>query len=287
MGDIETTDDLVRALRHSREVQEAVRSLVAGDTLQSLTEETREIRKTQTAILEEQKELRREANALRETQNTMLETMGVVLRELTDLRQDSNQLGEDIRTEHRAMDRFRGNYAIDATERNPYGIMQPFGRGHGIRRARYQLLNGDRLQEMVDQHDRILDDLVDEQAQSEVPAGFAVTDDEIGSFREADMVMEVSRRSSEAGSPPEFYLLVEASYTGTFEDVRRACVRAKVLREITGRPVYPVTAAVMLGERLNPALITTDVTDLINSDSRHVAFWHRLSEENLEPPPPR
>ena len=286
MVNMGTTDDLIRALRLDPEVQEAVRSAVRGDSLHHLTREAQEIRKAQAAILEEQQELRKGTNSLLETQNAMLDTMSTMLRELTGLKENSNELRKDISTEHRAMDRFRGNYAIDATERNPFGIMQPFARGRGIRRARYQLLIGDQLQEMVDSHDDVLNDLVEEQAQANVPDEFAVTDNAIGSFREADLVIEVSRRSPEA-FPVEFYLLVEASYTGTFDDVRRACVRAKILRRITRKAVYPVTAAVALGERLNPNLTTTNVADLINSDNEHVAFWHRLNEENMEPPPAR
>ena len=307
MVNIETIDDLVRALQHDPEVQRAVKSVVLGDGFHELPEEIRAIRETQTSILEEQRELRKDTNALRgdtnaileeqrelrkdtnaliETQNAMLETMSVMLGDLTTLNQNSSELRNDLATERQARDRFRGNYAIDTAERNPFGIMEPFARGNGIRRARYQLLNGDQLQEMVDRHGKVLDDLVEEQAQAGVPEGFAVTDNAISSFRQADLVIEVSRRSPER-SPVEFYVLVEASYTGSFNDVRRACVRAKVLRRITGKAVYPVTAAVALGDRLDPKLTTTNVTDLISNDNEHVAFWYELKDENLQPSPAR
>ena len=242
--------------------------------------------KTQTANFEEQQELRKYTKSLLEEQSATLDTISTMLRELTVLREESNELRKDLTTEHRSVDHFRGSYAIYATERNPFGIMEPFARRNGIRRARYQLLNGDQLQEMVDRHGKVLDKLVEEQAQADVPEGFAVTDNEIGSFRQADLVIEVSRRSPER-SPVEFYVLVEASYTGSFNDVRRACVRAKILRGITGKAVYPVTAAVALGDRLDPRLTTTNVADLISNDNEHVAFWYELKDEPLQPSPAR
>ena len=121
---------------------------------------------------------------------------------------NSNELRKDIFTEHHAMDRFRGNYAIDATERNPFWIMQP-GCARGLLDrddARYQLLIGDQQQLMVYSLDDVLNDLVEEQAQADVTDAFAVADNAIGSFREADLVIEVWCRSPEA-FPVEFYLL--------------------------------------------------------------------------------
>ena len=49
-------------------------------------------------------------------------------------------------------------------------------------------------------------------------------------------------------------------------------MRAKILRRITRKEVYPVTAAVALGERVNRNLTTTNVADLIKIDNEHVAF---------------
>ena len=110
MVNINTRDDLIRALKNDPEVRDAIREVVLGQGFEDLPDDVREVRETQTAILMEQKDLRKDTNAMLEAQNAMLDTMGAMLQELTDTRRQHRQ-------EHQDLARFRGNYAIETTRR--------------------------------------------------------------------------------------------------------------------------------------------------------------------------
>ena len=69
-----------------------------------------------------------------------------------------------------------------------------------------------------------------------------VANNVMNAFPVIDLALRVTEM--EDGSGLEFYVVVEASYTGKSEDIETAAVRARMLGAITGCNAYAVVAAV-------------------------------------------
>lgn len=157
---------------------------------------------------------------------------------------------------------FRRNYAIEAARKSPLAIIRPFARHRGIRRARYNLLTEDVLDEMVDLHWPRLEE-----------EGFNAND--LESFRQLDLALEVSRRGDTAVS---FYLAVEVSYSGKSDDVDRACTRAGILRAVTQMDAYPIVASVFLDRARIEGRISDNIDEFVRENNPQIAYWHRLED---------
>ena len=178
---------------------------------------------------------------------------------------------EMYRRQHDDMGRFRGNYAIQAAHKSRYGIAREFARPRLMRRIEYKVLDGDTLNDMLNENYESLDTL-------------GLSDDSLDSFAMADLVVEVAERR---GSRPSFYIVVEASFTLGDRDITRAAERARILRCATGMDAYAVVASV----RLDPANIRHRIFDdperFIDANAENAAFWYPLIEDDLEPLAPR
>ena len=106
----------------------------------------------------------------------------------------------------------------------------------------------------------------------------------LSAFPATDLALRVTEM--EGGPGLEFYVVVEASYTGTSDDIERAAVRARMLGAITGCKAYAVVTSV----HLNPAIaarVTEDAEKYLASGGDNIAFWYRTDEEVLQPVSPR
>ena len=89
---------------------------------------------------------------------------------------------------------------------------------------------------------------------------------------------------------PEFYIAIEASYTADAEDILKVTDHAKILRAATGLDAYPVVAAVMLDDKLDPEMesrLYYDVELFIEANDADAALWYRLDSADLRPSEPR
>ena len=284
MTTINTTDDLIEVLKGDDKVRSAVRRELLTDELLALPERFGKMVETQTAMLETQtamletqtailddlKSLREEQKALREDTDSLLETQNSLLETQTAMLENIGKMRGMQEDDRQAMHRFRGNYAVDAVTKNKVGIAEHFSRLRQMRQIKCEVFAPAALDDMLDRSDN-----------AQALSGFK--DDELNHFNEADLAVGVKRRR---GREPEFYIVVEASYTGTKSDVHRAVVRANILGAITGRDTYAVVAAVKLKDDVGD-WVTRDVEEYMASDGGNAAFWYQIVEEDMEPPSPR
>ena len=191
------------------------------------------------------------------TQNEMLKTQNEILKDLRAQHGSIRRLQGDF-------GRFRGNYAHDAMGRNRVEIASPFARVLNMRRLRLDVLTENARNTMLDESYDKLD-------KSGIP------EDAWDTFVQGDLIARVSAR----GGSGEFYLAVEASFTGMPRDLERATNHARILRCATGIEAYAVVAAV----RLSPAIgdsVVVDVDGYIAANNEAMAFWYPLDEEEME-----
>ena len=70
-------------------------------------------------------------------------------------------------------------------------------------------------------------------------------------FLNPDLIAEARALGFAEDSDPEFYIVVEASYTGEREDLQRATDHAKIVRAVTGLQAYPFVASVILDDDMD------------------------------------
>lgn len=266
---INDSNDLLRALRANEDFQRAVRRELLTDDLLGIPAQLVETSKTQSAILDELKDLRSNSNALQEAQNAILDTVATLLRDMGEVKTDTRAIHGMYRREHEDLRRFRGNYASHAARTDRYEIVRAFARQLSLRRVRYSVLDHDALDTVLEENYDSLD-----------TQGFS--DDALNSLPSADLIIEVSARRS---STPGFYIVVEASFTATDKDITRAAERARILRCATARDAYAVVAAVRLAPNIEGAVIAS-VERYLEAVDQTAAYWFPITEENMEPPDP-
>ena len=258
MVNINTTDDLIRSLNNDPDVRDAIREVVLGD----LPNDVKQIRETQTAILEEQKGLRKDANAMLETQNTILETVGAMLNELTHTRRLQ-------REEHNDLGRFRGNYAIETTRRISAIIAMELAQHVDADSVFMETpLTQGELKDMY---------LTDPEAIT----ALNLRPHAAARFQSADLVALAEKRKDRAGVTGSFYLVVEVSYTIGRNDIEKVLEHARIVQAATGIDTYAVVSGVRVAPPVSDRVVD-DALEYLNSDDEGVVFWYRLTQV-LEP----
>ena len=306
MVTINTADDLIDVLRSDDRVRSAVRrellteevlalpaqfgKMVEAQTAMQKTQtemlgSIQSLQKTQTEMLgsiqslqKTQTEMLGSIQSLQKTQTEMLETQNEILEEIKGLKEGQRDAAEHRailqkthREEHDAMHRFRGNYAIDAARKNRVAIAEEFAQLENLTDIDVEVLDEARLREMRNKNQEAL-------------VALGISAKERNSFHTADLALEVARIGED--SRPEYYIAVEASYTGTSDDIEHAAVRARMLGAITGCKAYAVVAAVKPNRGLEGRVIR-DAGKYVASDDGSAAFWYQIADKELEPPPPR
>ena len=92
MATINTIEDIIRILREDGEARSAIRRELLTEDLLAMPGQLAEMLKTQTAMLEEQKSLRRDTDSLLKTQAAILEEQRSLRQEQRSLRRDTDSL---------------------------------------------------------------------------------------------------------------------------------------------------------------------------------------------------
>ena len=271
MATINTADDLIEVLKSDDRVRSAVRRELLTEELLALPGRFDKILETQTAMLEDMRRLHQEMKSLLEITNTLLNTQGEILQDIKGIRKEQVAMSKthesDRQEDMQVINWLRDKDALAAATKYRVSIAKHFTRLRNMRQIRCDAINRKEL-------DDLLDNCADEQALSEF------TDDELNYFPEVDLAFGVmGRRERE----PEFYIVVEASYTGSANDVALAVVRAKILGAITGLDTYAVVASVYLGEGAEGRVVGNAKEYLASADG-NMAFWYEIVEEEVWPP---
>lgn len=217
-----------------------------------------QVRETQTAILKEQKDLRKDPNAMLEAQNVMLDTMAAMLKEFTHARRLQRQ-------EHQDLGRFRGNHAIETTRR-----VSPI-----IAMELAQHLDADSVFMEMPLTQSELKDMYP--TDPEVIAALSLRPHAAARFQCADLVALAEKREDRVGATGSFYLVAEASYTTRSDDIENVLEHARIVRAVTGIETH----AVVSGVRVAPAVagrVVDDALEYLNSVDDNVVFWYRLTQ---------
>ena len=259
---IDTTGDLIRALRNDPDVRNTIREVVLGQGFEHLPEDVRQVRETQTAILEEQKGLRKDTNALLKTQNAMLDTVGVMLKELTHTRRLHRQ-------EYEGPCGFRGNYAIETTRRVSAIIAMELAQHLGADSVFMEMpLTQGELKEMYP-------------TDPEAISALKLRPHAAARFQSADLVALAEKRKDCAGVTGSFYLVAEASCTVRSSDVEKVLEHARIVHAATDIDTYAVVSGVRVAPSVSDRVVD-DPLEYLNSEDESLVFWYRLTQV-LEP----
>ena len=285
MATINTADDLIDVLRSDDRVRSAVRRELLTDELVALPDKVDKMVEAQTAMQEAQTTMQEALAAMLKTQTKILGDVEVLQEgqaAATEHRDKLHALHREdlkaLRETHEAdrtesiqdMHRFRGNYAVDAAAKRWKEIAKHFSTPKNMGQVKCVVLSPDDVEALIDKAPEAL-------------AKARFSDDEIDHTPAADLVLGVMRRR---GTKPEFYVVVEASYTADNNDASRAIVRAKVVGVATGLDTYAVVASV----HVNPTAadrITRDAGNGLASAGANTAYWYQIDETDMEPPSPR
>jgi len=199
--------------------------------------------------------------------NVKIDGMG---EKIDGLDKNISEIRASHRSEHDALHRFRGNYAIETTRNNDGEIAEVFASARGI--------NGFRLRTLTrEERDDLYDDNLDSIELLDTEGNTS------RSFPAGDIIAEASYRRSR---DTVFYIAVEASYTLSADDVIRASDHAKILREVTGREAFAIVSGVEVNPEVGNAYrqrIVEDIAEYMESKREDLVFWFRLADRSLEP----
>ena len=102
-------------------------------------------------------------------------------------------------------------------------------------------------------------------------------------FHAADLIVE-AREWTDSGPGRSFYLVVEASFTGTSRDVQKVSDHAAIVRMVTDIDVYATVSAVRMAPDAE-GLVMKNAREYMESGSEDGVYWYRLTER-LEPDEP-
>jgi len=167
---------------------------------------------------------------------------------------------------------FRGNYAQDAGIEGSLGIASLFANRHSLPPDMIELwqLGRNTLSDIVRDHEQALRSLNLE------------GEGALRSFRRPDLIAGVKYLAAEDNAEPEYYIVMEASYTIDENDLVRATDNAKIIRHVTGRPAYAVVTGVRLRDGLDDDMrekIYDNAEQYIRAGGPDAAYWHRIYVE--------
>ena len=196
--------------------------------------------------------------------------------DIAEVKTNIDGLGESFRREVQAQSSFRGNYAQRAARNEDLEIASLFADRHGLKRINTMQVSRGGLR-------RWLRDSV------EVVEALDLRPRAWRTFLKPDIIAEVRDLFAADDTAPAYYIVIEASYTGDEEDIRRVTDHAKILRAVTGLAAYPVVAAVLLDDRIGAEMLSNiyvEVERYFAADDEDAVFWHQLYSADLRPPEP-
>ena len=248
MATFNTVDELIQILDSDPQMLEALRSRLLTKELLELPQRFAEYAEASDRRFEALErgldELREEVRKFVEATNLRFEEVNRDLRAIHDI---SRRQQTDFRN-------FRGQFAENTARKKAPSITGAVGEAIGKHLLMDRTLTVADLTSIIKQASALSD----------------ISQGDIISFQEADLIIQ----ASEVLNGNEVcYISVEASYTCDETDTDRAVRHAELLREFTGRNVYPVVAGVRLNERIGA---------LVNGGGEDSVLWHKLDEEELD-----
>lgn len=279
MATIDTSEDIIRALQEDPHLLRQVRRAIMTDEVLALPDQFSDMRQTQNSMLETQNRVLSELADVRETQrsmletqrsmletqNKMLETQNKMLADQDEIRRDIRALHGMYRRQHDDFSNFRGAYAENAARKNDRMIARRIARARGHRVRLTERLSYEELNSLL---------LVAENLDTS-----GIDDFSWDTFPNADVALRVTERNR---AETQFYVVVEASYTGEMYDLKRATDHANLLRITTGLDAYAVVAGVRLDERLQNA-VWFDAEDFVKAANGDAALWYKLPKAAMDP----
>ena len=305
MTNINTSDDLVRVLRENPEFRATIRRELLTAELLEVPEQLTSLRESAAALLEHANETNRRLDETNRRLDGMDRRLDQVDQRIVQVDQqiaqmdrrldqvdrrldgiegdikivkrDIDGLGEAFRREVRAQSSFRGNYAQSAAGKDVLEVAGLFADLRGVKRTVTGQVGRARLTTWLREN------------RDEVEA-LGLRSRAWRTFLQPDIITWVRDLFADDDADPEFYIAIEASYTADAEDILKVTDHAKILRAATGLDAYPVVAAVMLDDKLDPEMesrLYYDVELFIEANNADAALWYRLDSADLRPSEPR
>ena len=198
-------------------------------------------------------------------------------RNIVEVKEDIDGLGEAHRRELQAQSSFRGNYAQSAATADDIEIAALFAHLYGLTRIVTGQVGRAVLTTWLREN-------------SEEVEALGLRPRAWRTFLRPDVIVGVKDLYADRSADPEFYIVVEASYTAEAEDVLKVTDHAKIVRTVTGRDAYPVVSSVRLDDETASEIghrLYDDVGQFIEAKDADTAFWYRLDSADLRPSEPR
>lgn len=255
MATFNTVDELVQILDSDPQMLEALRSRLLTKELlelpQRFAEYTEASERRFEAIDRRFEALERGLDELREEVRKFVEATNLRFEEVNRNLQAIHDITRRQQTDFR---NFRGQFAENTAIKKAPSITGAVGEAIGKRLLMDRILTVADLNAIMKQ----------------TSALHGISQGDLISFQEADLIIQ----ASEVLNGNELcYISVEASYTCDETDTGRAVRHAELLRQFTGRNVYPVVAGVRINERISA---------LVNGGGEDSVLWHKLDEEELD-----
>ena len=272
---INSTEDFLRVLRENEEFRIAARRELLTDDLLKLPLEFSEFRMHVDGRFEAvQDNIRGEVQGVR---RDMDKRFDAVQEDIRGVGRDVDGLGNSFRREVRAQSSFRGVYAQREGTASSLEIAGLFADWLKIRRIKTNPVSRRTLLAWLESNMVVVESL-------------QLRDRAWRTFLAPDLIAEVRALGSAPDSTPEFYIAVEASYTGEKEDIERATDHAKIVRAVTGLQAYPVVVSVELDDQMDTqtqSRLYGDIERFFEANDEDSAFWYGLDSADLRPEEPR
>ncbi len=264
-----TPDDFIQLLRDDPSFRRTVRREILTEDLLGVPNRLSRLERSIEVLLES-------TAVLQESNTTINRRLDMVERQINLVGQNVDRMEQAIREQAQAQSSFRGNYAQDAGVEGSLGIASLFAGRHSLPPDMIELwqLGRNTLRDIVRDH---------EQSLRSLNLG---GEGALRSFRRPDLIAGVKHLAAEDDAAPDYYIVMEASYTIDEKDLVRATDNAKIIRHVTGRPAYPVVTGVRLRDGLDDDTrqkIYDNAEQFIQADEPDSAYWHRLYSEDLRP----
>lgn len=289
---INSTEDFLRVLRENEEFRIAARRELLTDDLLKLPLEFSKFRTNVDerfeAVHEEVRGVRRDMDerfeAVDERFDVVHEEVRGVRQDVEAVREDVQVVGRDIdglgnsfRREVRAQSSFRGTYAQREGVASSLEIAGLFAEWLGVKRIKINPVSRRTLLAWLEDNMPAVDSL-------------QLRDRAWRTFLAPDLIAEVRALGSTPDSEPEFYIVVEASYTGEKEDIEKATDHAKIVRAVTGLQAYPVVVSVELDDQMDVqtrSRLYEYIEQFFEANDENSALLYGLDSADLRPEEPR
>ena len=286
MTTFNTIEELLEILDNNPQVLSAVRNKILTDELIRLPNDFKKFQESTDESLTEigtrldtQQESLTEIGTRLDTQQESLTEIGTRLdtqqESLTEIgtRLDTQQ-ETDFSRQNRALDRFRGAYAMEGARRYRRDIARKIARARGNRLLENVILDDADLNLITDAAQGM--DISD--TFGDIPERVIFSD-----LDTADLILKVTENNRDK---TEFYVAIEASYTIHEGDLTKSTRVAKLIQRVTGESAFAVVAGAHINADVT-GIIIQDENAFIRAADPDAALWYEVEVRDMQPDSPR